>query len=985
MWELFVWFFWHVAAPVGLAYLGGKLLTSSSGLKDMSVPDEEGYEGRIWREHTTQAEGLARPRAYGKNQHTGNIIAKWTDVDGNDREILYLIVQHGDGPTKGIGSNTVYLNDQPSDNFGSVTIQECLGTMDQTCMTGFEKLKLEYSFQNLELFQSEPYTFTTPNDFFDDLEFTICAPNGLHFFHKSGGMGATSVGFRARIREYPSGSWTWLFNDYITAGTLTPYFKKFTASSLGFTCAKGKQYDIEFEKTSADGVSRVTNNICLRSVREVVSTAFTRPGKALIGIKAVATSQLSGNLDVKVIREDRIINTFNGVSWTLQYSRNRAWVVWDILTQPVISGDGVGTPYAIERYEGIDPQYLDLEFFYKWSLFCDEEINDGYGGTEPRCTCDIKVKEFTDTFSLAYKLAEAGRAHIYWRGDKLTGWIDDEVTTPVDLVTMDTMMHKTWKNSWAIEEELAGVVEVLYDDSRQGYERTPAYYGNEDAGGYKNIVSIEGSGITTRGAAVHLAAYHLKRNELIRNINNFRVFKEGFRYKLGDVIRLQCRMANWGRAFRVISSTADTITVDRDASAEASPGDVLHIRSYNTLLEQVVTDTYEIDSINGNEITVTENWDVTPVKGNIVAVGSASAIKLRRIIKMKPTIDNYFDAEVETYDPDLFDVDTINPDNPNPNYIWPSPAGNITNPITRAEVEDLLGKVVPPPLDINVPFPANLTWSGNSVDTVSWSKTDVVYDITFTYAGVTYSITPGSTTDKFIYWNPSSPTVFLTTNVLATAAAPGNWVMCINESGEVSYPVPQKLIHGGLIQAGTITAAYGQIADAAITTAKINNLAVTEAKIGAAAVTSAKIDNLAVTNAKIDNLAVNTLKIADDSTAINESIYTAAETTVGSTEVTVQSDTIASQGNLIEAHATIDARADAGDVWFTVFLYEGSTLLASIAEAVASGYTKAVVLSAIRYTGSGSQTFYVKAKRTSGATSFKAGSRGLQLRESLGK
>lgn len=89
-----------------------------------------------------------------------------------------------------------------------------------------------------------------------------------------------------------------------------------------------------------------------------MDTAFTRPGKALVGIRAVATNKLSGSLDVKIIREDRIINVYDGTSWTLQYSNNRAWVAWDVATQPVIAGDGDGTPWSIARYEGLATNIL---------------------------------------------------------------------------------------------------------------------------------------------------------------------------------------------------------------------------------------------------------------------------------------------------------------------------------------------------------------------------------------------------------------------------------------------------------------------------------------------------------------------------------------------------------------------------------------------------------------------------------------------------
>lgn len=802
MWAFLVFMFWSVAVPIGLmglAYLGGRLLAPDVAEIDAG----QGDQSRSWNPFTTQQEGLPRPRAYGKNMHEGNIIAKWTDVVDN-AEVLYMIIEHGDGPTKGIGSNPVYINDQPSGNFSGVTIQERLGTMDQTCMTGFEKLKLEYNQNNIELVYGEaPIVVTTPNDFFDDLEYTLCFPNGLVYYRKDGDRADIGTTIKVRIRPV-GGAWTEIYNDTISGETHNPLFYKFTVSDY-FAIVYGTQYELEFSRLNAQYNSRAIQNVHLRSVREVVNTAFKYPGKAIIGIKAVATSRLSGNIKVKIVREDRLINVYNGSAWSIQYSRNRAWVVWDNLTQPVISGSD---PYTIERYEGIDPSRLDLPFFYEWAEWSSQQVLDGYGSTEDLCACDIKVMAQTDVFSLAYDIAEAGRVRLYWQGHKLTGWIDKAVTDNIDLVTMDTMMARTWKNEWAIEKELAGVVEVFYRDAKMGYERTSVKFTNTNAGSYKNSISVEGIGITTHGTAVHLANFLLERNRLIRNTNSFMAHKDAFRYKLGRVIKLQCELSDWGHGYRTVACTANNkITLDRDAGDEISPGDLLDIRVYDTITQAVCLDTYTVESVEGAVVTIVETWTVTPSAGCRVAVAAADVLKLRRIIAIDPTVDNYFKVTVETYDADLFDADELDPNNPNANYIWPAPAGQLNGPLTRAEITDLITQLLPPQPDIEIPWPSNLTWTGSGGDTVAWSATDGDDPITFRYRGNTYEITADSTTDEFVYWDPNYTTTFRHTNLLSTVLAAGGWLMCRNVDG-VAYPsVPMQTIHGGLIQAGTITAA----------------------------------------------------------------------------------------------------------------------------------------------------------------------------------
>ena len=133
-----------IAFYMGIAYLGGKLF--GSDIPEADTGATPNAQSRSWNPRSTQQEGIARPRAWGKNLHHGNIVAKWTDVDGDEREVLYIIVEHGDGPTEGIVTpivDNIFLNDQPVSNFGSVDIQERVGTNNQTGMTGFAKTKLE--------------------------------------------------------------------------------------------------------------------------------------------------------------------------------------------------------------------------------------------------------------------------------------------------------------------------------------------------------------------------------------------------------------------------------------------------------------------------------------------------------------------------------------------------------------------------------------------------------------------------------------------------------------------------------------------------------------------------------------------------------------------------------------------------------------------------------------------------------------------------
>jgi hypothetical protein len=823
-------------AGMFFSFIGGVLF--GQGAKESK--DAGTHSNYGWDPMTLQQEGVARPRAYGKNCHVGNVIACWTDVragtatqwvyfgwgdmfrrifgitsgdadplEEKTAEILYLLVDYGDGPTKGVVADGIFINDQPLSNYPGATYQERKGTLNQTCMTGFEKTKIEYALGTTITYTDAAIVFTTPNIFADDLEYTVGFPNGVWKFSDSGNKHYNTLGYKVEISEHGANSWTVLFNDSYYSKTMSPIFKAYKVSEQGYTVANGKQYDLRFTKTTEDkSQDRYGDTLVLRSVREVINVAFTHPGHVLLGLTAVATSQLNSGINLKCIREDRIINTYNGSAWVLQYSRNRAWGTLDVLTQPILSGDGNTVSYAIERYEGTDPTQIDLAFFYEWADWCDAQVPSGItgsGATEDRMPCDIILDTQTDVFGQANDIAQVGRCHLYWQGNVITGWIDKEEVDDTDLVSMDNIMAASWTNSWMGQEELAGAVELFYQDSVLGYERKSLIYSNEAAGNYVRSISVEGIGITGRSLATRVAAFMLKRNELIKNINGFKKYKDAMRYKLGDVVRIQAKTPKWGASYQVLS-VISTSVVELDRTVIASENDLLYIRCYDDAsgVQNVAVKVYTVDSVSAKQVTIKETFDITPVKNWSVAIGSTGEIKRRRIVKITEAPDGFYDIIVETYDETLFDTDVTQEDHPYPNYIRAVPPNPLLTPITREAVVELINKMSTPAPSIDIPWMSNIEWGVDSGGTISWMARDATKPLLFRFRGEDYEIVAGVATNEFAYWDPYAPEQFNGTDDAIIAVSDGCWLMCVAKNG-IAYPAtPIQLLHAGIIMAGTI-------------------------------------------------------------------------------------------------------------------------------------------------------------------------------------
>lgn len=843
LWTAAVWLFKEVLVPAaigyGVSYAAGELFGSDLPDSDKQPAGQSfGYNPR-----SAQGEGGAIPWESGQNMNHGTIVAKWTEVDGtgDTAEILYIIVCFGEGPTEGNLANGIFLNDRPITDYAGVTTEERKGTWNQTAMTNFPKTKLETRIMERLTNSGGPITVTLPREGFDDIEYTFGFDHGMWRVSKSGHYKSNGHSVKVEVAEYGTESWTTLHDAEISGYQRAPYYRDASLETdHSFTVDRTKRYKLKFTKTGADNATRRADYVSVRAVRGVVDIAFKRPGKALLGIKAVATSKLSGDIDVKVERKGKICLTYNGSSWVLQYSHNRAFCAYTALVQPCITGDGGGTAYAIDHVEGFTQAQLDTNFFYEWSQMCDDQVDDGDGGTEDLMPLHHIFDQRGQLWDTMHQVCQIGRAHLVWTGSLLTGWIDKAWSGSEDLITSEEIDDLSWRDGWASNKKPAGTLLVFYQDASLQYKRISAPVHNTSAGRYQNVVNVEAIGCKSRGFAERIGAFALKRNELIRTSNIFTMGKGALKYKPGDVHPIQRNVPNWGTSYRVRRMVNNsTLLVDRQV--EGAAGDTVYIRTFDAENGVAKTTTYTLASINGSKLKITTTFSLQPIYDDVVAVGSTSQIAKHRVKTVEWMPDHRYEVTVENYDSNLWAGDSTTPTVPYPGTALPNVRNTLDRFVTLGELTELIEQLRPPELDIDVPVMANITWESDdpSAGKVSWSATTAGEDLEISYKGTAYAISASNDVDKFIYWIVGNST-FSHTNTPATmqtALVNGAFLVCINDSG-TAHPVQAfPLLWAGLLQAGSITAALGILAAASIGTAEIIDLNVTTAKVAGNAIT----------------------------------------------------------------------------------------------------------------------------------------------------
>jgi len=620
-----------VGVSIGVAYL----IRAIGGSPD-DADIESPHATYSWSPATVQRQGTLLPRAYGTNKMFGNIIAAWRTPDGAD-ETLDMLIAFGDGPDGGIVDDTIYINNQPPGNYDDVTTAERNGTLSQSAI--FPSLKCEYQ-PAIEVINvadgGGAYTWTTPDCDFDSLE--IALKYSGHNVKKDGGLRTQWLSIKIEISAHGADDWYTLAEESLTCAS-EPKQKNYLSGGTytggsPVSITKGTRCDIRVTKTCPGRLyasNRASRYLWLTTVREVINTAFSYPSLSLLGVSALATENLSGSLKVSCIRKGRIVNVYNGSSWTLEWSDNPVWVIWDILTRPVISGDGDGTPYAIERYDGINPARLTpyLDEWYAAADYYDDLISDGEGGTQKRIVFNGVFDEDGTIWKAVNRVCAMARCEVLRIGRNYTILVDKPDTgNPIQLFSAGNIKKGTYRKNFIDLEDRAGELQIDYLDEDLDYQMTPMLHVDTaiDSTASK---TIEGFGISRATQAWRAIYYELAKNRIIKYMTTFEADIDAIACKKGDIVLV---VEPWRLGGRIVSCSANNKVV-LDCEPAVSAVDTIAVRVNHPDTGAETVETHTVASVDGTEVTIADTWTVTPKRDDLYAFGpTADIIKKFRVV-----------------------------------------------------------------------------------------------------------------------------------------------------------------------------------------------------------------------------------------------------------------------------------------------------------------------------------------------------------------
>ncbi|EPJ6264285.1 phage attachment tail tip protein J [Escherichia coli] len=495
-------------------------------------------------------------------------------------QLLSVIDAISEGPVEGPvdGLKSVLLNSTPvldsegNTNISGVTVVFRAGEQEQTPPEGFESSGSE-TVLGTEVKYDTPITRTITSANIDRLRFTF-GVQALVETTSKGDRNPSEVRLLVQIQR--NGGWVTEKDITIKGKTTSQYLASVVVDNL-----PPRPFNIRMRRMTPDSTTdQLQNKTLWSSYTEIIDVKQGYPNTALVGVQVdseqFGSQQVSRNYHLRgrILQVPSNYNPqtrqYSGIwdgTFKPAYSNNMAWCLWDMLTHPRY---GMG-----KRLGAAD---VDKWALYVIGQYCDQSVPNGFGGTEPRITCNAYLTTQRKAWDVLSDFCSAMRCMPVWNGQTLT-FVQDRPSDKVWTYNRSNVVMPDdgapFRYSFSALKDRHNAVEVNWIDPDNGWETATELVEDTQAiARYgRNVTKMDAFGCTSRGQA-HRAGLWLIKTELLETQTvDFSVGAEGLRHVPGDVIEIcdddYAGISTGGRVLAVNSQTR-TLTLDREITLPSS-------------------------------------------------------------------------------------------------------------------------------------------------------------------------------------------------------------------------------------------------------------------------------------------------------------------------------------------------------------------------------------------------------------------------------
>lgn len=531
----------------------------------------------------------------GKGRGGGGHTPVEAKESGRSKQLVKIVEVISEGEVYGLadGMKSIYFDKTPvqnkdgSYNFKNVQVEGRVGGQVQDLMAGFNTSEKEVGVGTL-VKKNLPLTRTVTDSKVSRLRLTI-GVQSLFKQEDNGDTNGTSVNFVITIgsRTYPVS---------ISGKYSSQYLQHHTFDNL-----PSVPFIVKVERTTDDSTTqRLQNNTIWSSYTEIIDTEFAYPNTALMGVKfdseyfsniPTRTYDLLG-LKVKVPSNyDTRTRQYTGMwdgTFKVDWTDNPAWVLYDVVTNKRYGLGGRLGEFGADKWA-----------LYQVAQYCDQLVPDGFGGQEPRFTCNVWLTEQRSAYQVINDICSIFRAMPVWNGQQLTV-VMDRPADPVWTYTNANVDESGFSYTFSARKSRHNAIQVEYADKENSYEKAIEYVADDESirKNGLNVKKITAFGCTSRGQAHRTALWLLQTEKLETKTVTFTVGAEGLMHIPGDIIKVaDTHYAGTNIGGRVLAVNGMTVTLDREITI--SGNSYLSYINANAKHQNI-----KIISVNGAEVTL---------------------------------------------------------------------------------------------------------------------------------------------------------------------------------------------------------------------------------------------------------------------------------------------------------------------------------------------------------------------------------------------
>jgi len=249
--------------------------------------------------------------------------------------------------------------------------------------------------------------------------------------------------------------------------------------------------------------------------------------------------------------------TWDG-SFKAAWSNNPAWCWYDLITS---------TRYGLGGY--IQAGDIDKWALYVIAQYCDGMVSDGFGGTEPRFTCNLYIQARADALQVASDMTSIFRGMVYYSAGLIVA-VQDAPASPVAQFAPANVINGKFSYSGVGRRARHNVAVVKWNDLTDMGAEKSEYVEDQDSivnTGRVNQLNLTGFGCTSRGQAHRIGVWALALESALTDTIVFETGLDGAFVRPGDVISVQDPFRS-GQVLsgRLTAATTTLLTLDRSVT-----------------------------------------------------------------------------------------------------------------------------------------------------------------------------------------------------------------------------------------------------------------------------------------------------------------------------------------------------------------------------------------------------------------------------------